>query len=536
MFRLLHRPSALLLGFALVFCHALVTARASDCATAILELLETYRALAEGSGVRGDLISTLEDAVIMRPACAPALIAAAVGTLDGDDESVGLIVRSALEIAPEQAEEIIATALQASSHSDEAISSALLAEASSLPSTALIPTSGGDPAELAPPAPAIPWVGFPASGLTEIGSPEVVPEGLEDPVVFLFSMGAGFDSNVATAPASVDSGYGRIGLGARIHRVLENSSLEINADSTYLDYGRTTPALREENHLAGFGLRYQIGLGARWKVFEELRMRRDTNPDIQGTLTTALRQAAYHTLFNRLSASFDVTPLWQMRGGYTLSSIDSVGNTLAAIEERTAQAVGLETRHQLIGDLQVSGSYEAESVDFRNSGLDYTRHETLAGLRTSLGERLQAYLGAGAQFRRGGSGGSSATPAAETALIWTDGDATRLRWVTRYGQFDHELALLGFDQREGWQSILGTTHALTDLITLHASAGVLATGFEGATGSLHETAWTASLEATRPWYGDFDLSAGYHLVRLDSPIAARDYIRHQVDVGLTRMF
>lgn len=522
---------------ALAVSSAPVPAKAEDCTSAVLDLLETYRALAEGDQTQGDLISSLEDAVIMRPACAPVLIGAAVGSIDGDDAMIERIVRSGIEIVPEQAEGIVAAAREASNLSDQAVEAAANTAASAAPPSQLIPTSGADLVTTDERTPEIAWVSFPASTLRETGSPGVILEPTPQPIPVILALGAGFDDNVSTSPQAVDSGYFRATLGAKIQKTLTNSRLEISADSTYLDYGKNAPGLREGNHLAGLGLRYQLGIGQRWTLFEEFQMRRDTNPDIHGTQSTALRQPAYHTLFNRIAAAFDVSPLWQLRGGYTFSAIDYVGNTLAAIEERSAQAVGIETLHRVIGSVQVGGSYEAEFVDFRSSNLDYTRHQTLAALHTSLGAQIQAYIAAGAQFREGGSGGSRTTPAAEASLTWmAEPQTTQLRWLNRYGQFDHELALLGFDQREGAQSLIEASHALTDLISLHASAGLLATGFQGASRSLDETAWTASLEATWHFISNFDLNAGYHLVRLDSPIATRDYTRHQVDVGLIRMF
>ncbi len=515
-------------------------AKGADCATVVLELLETYRALAEGETAPGDLISTLEDAIIVTPSCAPALIGAAVGVLDGDHDLIQQVVQSALEIAPEQTDQIIAVAQQASHESDDAVAVAAAKctrPGSPTPPTDLIPTSGGERVTVttdeAPPA--IAWVQFPARQIEEIGSPDLIWEPVNEPIEVALRLGAGFDGNSSTSPESVNSSYLRGGLGAKIQRTLSNAQWELTADYTYLEYLNNAPGLREGNHLAGLGFQYRQALGDRWTLFEELEVHRDTNPDLHGGLTTALRQPAYHTIFNRVAAAFDVSPLWQLEGGYAFTGIDYSGNSLAEIEERNAQAIGIESRREIFGSAALLGSYEVEFVDFERAPLDYTRHETLAGMSTGLGDHGQASVAAGAQFRRGGSGRSSTTPAAEASLEWGE-PTTHVRWLNRYGQFDHELALLGFDQREGYQSLLEANHALDGTTTLHASAGVLASQFESRTAALDETAWTAHLGASWQLLGDLDLNAGYHFVRLDSPLANRDYTRQQVDIGVIRTF
>ena len=98
------------------------------------------------------------------------------------------------------------------------------------------------------------------------------------------------------------------------------------------------------------------------------------------------------------------------------------------------------------------------------------------------------------------------------------------------------MALLGFDQREGYQTRLTINQPLGDRLSLQASAGALVTEFERASDSLDETALTASLGLTWELMGDFELNAGYHFVQLDSPLENRDYVRHQVDVGVSRQF
>jgi hypothetical protein len=334
----------------------------------------------------------------------------------------------------------------------------------------------------------------------------------------------------------VGSGFLRAGLGAKIERSLQNADLALNADYTLLDYFRGSPGLRQNNQLGGLGLNYRRSSGNRWTFFEEAQVRRDTNPDFDSALTTAVRSPAYQTIHNRISAAFDVTPLWQLIGGYTVNGINYTGGSPAEVEDRLSHAIGLESRHAFIGAVVLSASYEAEFVDFAHSPLDYTRHETLAGVSAPLGEQLQASLAAGAQFRRGGSGGDKATPAAEASLNWNPGAGTRVNWVNRYGQFDHELALLGFNQREGFQTLLGADQSLTDRLALHASGGLLATRFNAQATSLEETALHASVGLTWQLLGNVDLNAGYHLIQLDSPLQARDYIRHQVNLGLTHLF
>lgn len=512
-------------------------AEPANCSTTVLQLLETFRALAEGQGkTDSDLISTIEDAMIVTPACSPALIAAAVGVLDGEDDLIRRIVQSAIEIAPEHEAAIVQAARDASRTSDDVIVAA--SEGMTVPPDKLIPTSGGtitvEAAE--PSSPEIPWISFPVRRLDEIGASSMVVDPAAAPFDVTVSLGAGFDSNSSTSSASVDSGFLQASLGAKIQRSLQDSLLEVSADYTLLDYFRGSPNLRQHNQLGGVGLRYRRGFGNRWTFYEEADLRRDTNPDFDSALTTAVREPAYHTIYNRVAAAFDVSPLWQLNGGYTINGINYIGGSTVELEDRLGHALGLESRHHFVGAVVFSASYEAEFVDFAHSPLDYTRHETLARVSAPLGEQMEAGLAAGAQFRRGGSGGSRATPAAEASLNWEPAEATRLRWVNRYGQFDHELALLGFDQREGYQTLLGADQDLTDRLGLHASAGLLATRFDGQADSLEENAFHARLGVSWELLGDVDLNAGYHFVQLDSPLEERDYIRHQFDLGLTHNF
>jgi len=507
---------------------------APDCSSAVLRLMENYRALAdESQNADGDLITALEDAIIVSPDCAPALTAAAVTVLDGEDDLIRESIQAALEIIPTQAHAILAAAKEVSHTSVEAIASM---EEAAIPPAQLRPVSGGEPQTAAPASMPLPPLAFPGRNLDEIGSSLADPEAVASPFEFSLSLGSGFDSNPGTSPSEVESGYLRAGLGAKIDRTLRQGSLKAHAGYTMLDYFRRVPNFLENNHLGNVGFTFERGFGSRWNFLDQAEFRRDINPDFDGGLTTSLREQAYHTLSNRMAVAFDVNPLWQMRGGYTLTGIDYQGDSAARSEERIGHAIGVESRYQFLGVAVFSTSYEAEFVDFRHSPLDYTRHETLAGISTSLGERLAASLAGGAQFRRGGSGGDQTTPAAEGSLDWDSESAADIRWTHRYGQFDQELALLGFDQREGYQTRLIINQPLGDRLSLQASAGALVTEFERASDSLDETALTASLGLTWELMGDFELNAGYHFVQLDSPLENRDYVRHQVDVGVSRQF
>ena len=458
----------------------------------------------------GDLITILEDAIIVSPDCAPALTGAAIHALEGQDDLVRQAIQSAIEIVPAKTEEILAAAKQSPGSSSE-----IAADVAnqSVPPPNLFPVAGG------PVQPA-------ALGNDPTRSPFDVT----------VSTGAGFDSNPGTASSEVESAYLRAGLGAKIERVLRRGSLEVSGNYTMLDYFRRVPGFLENNQLGNVSARFERPFGSRWTFSEEAKLSRDINPDFDGGLTTSVREQAFHTIYNRVAAAFDISPLWQVSSGYTLNGIDYNGDSASRVEERLAHEIGLESGYKFAGAAVLTASYEAEFVDYHHSPLDFTRHQVLAGIRTPLGSQVSTSLAAGAQFRRGGSGGPKTSPAAELSIDWNSSDATQVHWVNRYGQFDQELALLGFEQREGYQTRFRVDHRMSDDVSIFATAGALATQFDGREGSLDETAITGGIGVTWKLVGELDVNAGYHFVQLDSPLEPRDYVRHQLDAGVTYFF
>jgi len=545
------------------------------CSEPVLRLLREYRALTDrGDSAHGDLITTLEDALITSPQCIARLTAVTVSVLDGEPSLVRQALRCALELAPTEAAAIVAAARDASRRSDDVIAETSLSlfgtDFRPEPPPNLQPTSGlaaaaplsepgptavvgpASPEPAEPPAPArlpatdpVPAPRFPTLGLavpdSGPGTALLVPDPASAPWEVTVSLGAGFDSNVATAPEATGSAFITAGLGAKLRRTLDGGGWEADVQYRHLDHFQEPAGFREATQLGSLDFRWGRRLANRWLLTEEFGLLRDTEPDFASGWTTSLRQPAYLTVGNRLALALEVNPLWTVQAGHGFAWLGYADRSGAAAEERLTQRAGLESRHLLWGETAASLAYQADFTDFSRSPLDFTRHGFLASVNSPLPVRdFHASLGAGAQLRRGGSGGSRDTPWTEFSLDGTLPTGTATRWTHRFGQLDQELALLGFGHREGHWSQFSAAHPLTDHWTVEGSAGVLTSRLSSpgdpARPALDETALTANLGLVWELAGDLRFNAGYHFVRLDSPAADRAYDRHQVGLGVHHSF
>jgi hypothetical protein len=546
------------------------------CAEPVLRLLREYRALSDRGGASGsDLVVALEDALIEHPDCVARLTAVTVSVLDGEPDLVRQALRRALDVAPAQAAAIVSAARDASRRSDEVIAETSVSvfgtDFRTEPPGDLLPTSGASAvpvpaesgtgpspvAEVEPvrpqPASSVPSprhgraVPMAAPRLPDLGFliPEPLPGGsllVADPEAAAWegsvSLGAGFDSNVATAADATGSAFVSVGLGAKVRRALDHGGWEADASYRALDHFREPGGFREATQLGSLEVRWGREAANRWRITEEFRLNRDTEPDFGSGWTTSLRQPAYLAIGNRLAVALEVNPLWTLQAGHGFGMIGYADRSGATAEERLSQRAGLESRHLLWGGAAATAAYQAEFTDFTRSPLDFTRHGFLASLETPLPFRdFHVALGAGAQLRRGGSGGSRDTPWTEFALEGTLPTRTRTSWTHRFGQLDQELAWLGFDHREGHWSEFSASHPLTDSLTLEGGVGVLASRLSAAEGiALDETALTANLGVVWELAGDLRFNAGYHFVRLETPAPDRAYERHLVGLGVLRAF
>ena len=513
------------------------------------------RLTARGDAAAGDVAIVVEDAIIVSPHCAAAAVGAALELLPDEADVAGAVVKSAVEIAPKRADEIVKRAI-AAAPKHEAVIRQSKTEGLAAPrrrvqakdrryaAVTSFDESGEklESSESHEPQPRVTLGALVSRRLAEFAEAGAIllpqPATAIEPG-FRAEVTAGFDSNRTTSSGDgEESAYARGGLTAGWES--QSGPTEVSAGLSFgvTQFFESEPGVDELFYDANGRFFAEHRLNSRISLSDRFEFGYGHEPDLLSGVATAGRTGQYRQLFNRVALAFQAAENLETTLSYAINQVEFDEEPIARSDDRFSHLIGAMVKRRLGSKTALSGAYRYADTNYRRDGADFRAHYAIAGIEHEFSPQLRADLGAGAELRRYDRGdiGRESSPFVESRVDLQLNAQTRLRLINRYGFDDRELALLGFDTRQSYRAGLEATVDLMPKASLTGKLSYLRSDFHGASRGLGEDAVFVSLDGRYQLAANLYLVSGYAFGAAISGQDERDYDRHRVWTGLSGTF
>tara|TARA_R110002096_G_scaffold4493_6_gene20795 strand:+ start:4818 stop:6476 length:1659 start_codon:yes stop_codon:yes gene_type:complete len=515
----------------------------SKVAAAILQLI------ARGDAEPSDVGILVEDFIIEDPSTAPGAVRGALELLKDYPDVIQRVVQGAVELAPEEAEKIVAVSIEVAGDQETVIrksaADALVPQKSESERTPFVEVSSFEPEtdqidEEAPLPKSKPSFGAlldqRLTEFAEAGSAVMAPESTSQPNLKV-EVQSGYDSNPTTSADGDGSASvtGRMGVSRNWEGRSIQVESEISGGVTHFFDGQ--PNLDGTYYEASSRLFAQYAVSDRVSVSNQFQFELDHEADLLGGVATARRVGQYRHLYNRVAIALQASDSVSGSLSYGIGNIAFEEEPLANSEDRFSHIIGAMVTKQIGSKSAVSNSYRYSLTNYDSADRDYRSHLVLLGVDHQFTPHLWGNLGVGAEMRSYQNPliGRQSLPFVESNLIFLRNSAVQLRIFNRFGLDDRELALLGFQTRQSFRSGVEMVLELSPKTTVTTGVEVLRSEFEGES-ELHEDAVLAAITGRYQVGANLFLAAGYTFTSAMSDQDDRDFDRHRVWTGITGAF
>jgi uncharacterized protein (PEP-CTERM system associated) len=173
-------------------------------------------------------------------------------------------------------------------------------------------------------------------------------------------------------------------------------------------------------------------------------------------------------------------------------------------------------------------------TEYDNGFGDYTSQYFLAGVDHSFSRRTTGSFRAGAEVRDRDNGGSDTNPYAEASFSHSIAKQTYVRWYGRYGFEDADVG--NYEDRTSFRTGVSVQQRFTNRLAGNFGANYVFDSFQGGNPETDDNVIEVSLGLDYNVYKNLVLNTGYSFTTTTSDVAAREYDRHILSLGMTAKF
>ena len=371
-----------------------------------------------------------------------------------------------------------------------------------------------------------------AQGLLSLGQRDEFEKKL--PFSVTVGLGAGWDSNVNLSPddeqdssflkASVIGGYST---GDR------RTSYSVGLTYTPLYYMDAPEGVDEFQQSGSLNFSARHRVNPRLTISDSLYFAYEYEPNYQIGASVARRTQPYIYGYNNLNVAYAWTKRFSTVTGYTISGI-SYDQDSDSGEDYLSHLFSQDFRYAFTKTTTGVLTYRYGLTEYDNGFGDYTSQYFLGGLDHSFSRRTVGSFRAGAEVRDRDNGGSATNPYVEASFSHSVAKETYVRWYGRYGFEDADI---GFTQeRTSLRTGVSVQQRFTNRLAGNIGANYIHDIFEGGGVDFEDDIVEVSLGLDFNVYRNLVLNTGYSFTTTSSGVAAREYDRNILTLGMTARF
>jgi hypothetical protein len=371
-----------------------------------------------------------------------------------------------------------------------------------------------------------------AQGLLSLGQRDEFEKKL--PFSVTVGLGAGWDSNVNLSPDDEQASafikgtvIAEYSTGDR--RTSYTFGLTYNP-FYYLDAPEGVDEFQQSASV-NFALRHRVN--PRLTITDNLYFAYEYEPNYQIGTSVARRTQPYIYGYNSLNVAYAWTKRFSTVTGYTLSGIDYDSDSDTG-ENYISNLFTQDFRYAFTKLTTGVLTYRYGMTEYDNGFGDYTSQYFLAGVDHSFSRRTTGSFRAGAEMRDRDNGGSDTNPYAEASFSHSIAKQTYVRWYGRYGFEDADVG--NYEDRTSFRTGVSVQQRFTNRLAGNLGANYVFDSYKGGNPETDDNVIEVSLGLDYNVYKNLVLNTGYSFTTTTSDVAAREYDRHILSLGMTAKF
>ena len=371
-----------------------------------------------------------------------------------------------------------------------------------------------------------------AQGLLSLGQRDEFEKKL--PFSVTVGLGAGWDSNVnLSSTDEQDSSFIKGTVIAEYSTGDRRTSYSVGLTYNPFYYIDAPEGIDEFQQSASINFGFRQRTTPRLTISDNLYFAYEYEPNYQIGASVARRTQPYIYGYNNLNVAYAWTKRFSTVTGYTLSGIDYDQDSESG-ENYISHLFSQDFRYAFTRQTTGVLTYRYGITEYDNGFGDYTSQYFLAGVDHSFSRRTTGSFRVGAEVRDRDNGGSATNPYAEASFSHSLAKQTYVRWYGRYGFEDADIG--NTSERTSLRTGVSVQKRFTNRLAGNLGANYIFDQFEGGGSDFDDNIVEVSLGLDYNVYKNLVLNTGYSFSTTSSDVAAREYDRHILSLGMTAKF
>ena len=252
-----------------------------------------------------------------------------------------------------------------------------------------------------------------------------------------FGMDAGYDDNINTSSTPEGAWFSAETLSLSYERVNAQTQLYLLMGGGFTHFFNSSAT---ENENAGISMLLTHNFTSRLSFIANIDTSYQVEPDFSTNIGPENVRANHLQTTDIFSLAYNWLPRFKTITSYTFRNVQYDDFAIGMFQDRVESTFGQIFQLDRSRRTNFFGEYRYQIIDYDSVPNDSTTQYALIGTEHKFTEHLSVRVRGGASLRSFEQGGDRTDPYFESALDYSKGTRSGLRWVTSYGIEDSSSA------------------------------------------------------------------------------------------------